>query len=82
MSDEKGDDAKVLCVPARDPRWSDTRDLTDVPEHLLLEIGHFFDVYKQLEPGKGSQTRGWENAAAATKAIADAHAAYRPPGQA
>jgi len=77
MSDEKGADAKVLCVPATDARWTDTRDLADVPGHLLMEIGHFFDVYKELEPGKSSETRGWENAAAAVEAIAAAQAAYR-----
>ena len=76
MSDEKGPDAKVLCVPARDPRWADTRDLDDVSPHLLMEIGHFFDVYKELEPGKASETRGWEDAAAAVRAIADAAAAH------
>ncbi|HEY3833997.1 MAG TPA: inorganic diphosphatase [Acidimicrobiia bacterium] len=75
MSDEKGADAKVLCVPASDPRWTDTSDLEDVPPHLLMEIGHFFDVYKELEPGKSSETRGWEDAAAAVRAIADAAAA-------
>lgn len=78
MSDEQGPDAKVLCVPAHDPRWADTQDIADVSEHLLLEIGHFFDVYKQLEPGKGSETRGWEGAAAAEAAIADAAARYEP----
>ncbi len=77
MSDEKGPDAKVLCVAASDPRWADTRDLADVPEHLLMEIGHFFDVYKELEPGKSSETRGWEGTEAARRAIAAALAAYR-----
>jgi inorganic pyrophosphatase len=78
MTDEKGPDAKILCVPAHDPRWSDTQDIDDVPEHLLHEIGHFFDAYKHLEPGKGSETRGWEGSAAAEQAIADARAAYPP----
>ena len=72
MSDEKGPDAKVLCVPAHDPRWDNVSDLPDVPEHLLHEIEHFFDYYKTIEPGKGSETRGWEGAAAAEAAIADA----------
>ncbi len=76
MTDEKGADAKILCVAARDPRWSDTQDLSDVPEHLLMEIGHFFDAYKQLEAGKVSETRGWEGTAAAVQAIAGAAAAY------
>jgi inorganic pyrophosphatase len=51
MSDEKGPDEKVLCVPARDPRALQC-DIQDVPEFDLLEIQHFFEVYKELEPGK------------------------------
>ncbi len=76
MTDEKGADAKVLCVPASDPRWEQYQDMHDLPEHLLDEIGNFFDVYKLLEPGKGSETRGWEGAAAAQAAIAQAKAAH------
>src|SRR3954451_20517968 len=69
MRDEKGADAKVLCVPSTDPRWSGTRDLSDVDKYLLMEIEHFFEVYKALEPGKSTETSGWEDAAAATRAI-------------
>jgi inorganic pyrophosphatase len=72
MRDEKGPDAKVLCVPATDPRWKPVGDIGDLPPHLLQEIGHFFDVYKQLEPGKRTETRGWEGVAAAEAAIDDA----------
>ena len=77
MSDEHGDDAKVLCVPAHDPRWNSVRDLDDVDEHLRAEIEHFFEFYKTIEPGKDSSTRGWEGATAAEGAIAEAKAAYR-----
>ncbi|MGH7904827.1 MAG: inorganic diphosphatase [Candidatus Dormibacteraceae bacterium] len=68
MRDEGGVDAKVLAVPSRDPRvrW---RDLEDVPEHVLLEIRHFFDIYKDLEPGKHSEVLGWEARAAAESEI-------------
>ena len=76
MQDEKGADAKVLCVPATDPRWSHVQDMGDLPPHLLEEIGHFFDVYKALEPGKGTETRGWEGRAAAEQAVVEAKAAY------
>ena len=78
MQDEKGADAKVLCVPATDPRWDHVQDMGDLPTYLLQEIGHFFDVYKQLEPGKSTETKGWEGRAAAEQAIADARAAYKP----
>jgi inorganic pyrophosphatase len=77
MSDEHGDDAKVLCVPAHDPRWDSVRDLDDVDEHLRAEIEHFFEFYKTIEPGKESSTRGWEGASAAESTIAAAKAAYR-----
>jgi inorganic pyrophosphatase len=60
MLDEHGPDAKVLTVPARDPRYAATLDLGDVPAHLTAEIGHFFDIYKELEPGKGTDVRGWQ----------------------
>ena len=76
MRDEKGPDAKVLCVPATDPRWRTWRDIGDLPEHMLAEIGHFFDVYKELEPGKETETRGWQSAAAAEVAVEDARARF------
>src|SRR3984957_8177643 len=59
MSDERGPDAKVLAVLSADVRKSGIRDLGDVPRHLLNEIGHFFDIYKELEPGKSTDVRGW-----------------------
>jgi inorganic pyrophosphatase len=69
MLDEHGPDAKILTVPARDPRYAATRGLADVPGHLTAEIGHFFDIYKELEPGKGTDVRGWQDCAAAEEVI-------------
>ncbi|HVJ96907.1 MAG TPA: inorganic diphosphatase [Acidimicrobiia bacterium] len=76
MSDEKGDDAKVLCVPSHDPRWDNVRDIGDVDTHLLAEVEHFFEFYKRIEPGKETETRGWEGADVAERAILEAKAAY------
>ncbi|MFL6161575.1 MAG: inorganic diphosphatase [Jatrophihabitantaceae bacterium] len=59
MSDEKGGDDKVLCVPARDPRLEHLRDIHHVPEFDRLEIQHFFEVYKELEPGKSVEGARW-----------------------
>ncbi|MBX6371142.1 MAG: inorganic diphosphatase [Acidothermus sp.] len=59
MTDEKGGDDKVLCVPARDPRVSQIRELEDVPAWDRLEIQHFFEVYKDLEPGKSVEGARW-----------------------
>ena len=72
MQDEHGPDAKILTVPARDPRYAATRDLADVPQYLAAEIGHFFDIYKELEPGKDTDVRGWQDRAAAEQVIDDA----------
>ncbi len=60
MSDEKGPDAKIICVPAGDPRWGEVQEIEDVPEMMRAEIEHFFDVYKMLEPSKESSTAGYE----------------------
>jgi inorganic pyrophosphatase len=72
MTDDAGPDAKILCVPAGDARWEHVEDLGGLPEHLTDEIGHFFDVYKALEPGKGTETMGWHSAAIAEAVVADA----------
>jgi inorganic pyrophosphatase len=60
MEDEKGPDAKILCVPSHDPAYEAVDDIADLPKRLLDEIEHFFDVYKMLEPEKNSTTRGYE----------------------
>jgi inorganic pyrophosphatase len=79
MSDEKGPDEKVLCVPLNDPSWSAISDVHDVPPQLRNEIEHFFQVYKDLE-GKTTETRGFGNRSEAQEIIgacrarADSHA--------
>ena len=70
MRDEKGGDDKVLCVPASDPRWRHLQDIYDVPEFDRLEIQHFFEVYKELEPGKMVEGAAWGDRAAAEAEVA------------
>ncbi len=69
MRDEKGADDKVLCVPARDPRMAHLQDIEDVPAFDRLEIQHFFEVYKAIEPGKSVQTEAWADRHAAEAEI-------------
>jgi inorganic pyrophosphatase len=69
MRDEKGVDDKVLCVPATDPRMAHLHDITDVSEFDLLEIQHFFEVYKALEPGKEVEAARWVGRKAAEDEI-------------
>ena len=72
MTDEKGPDAKVLTVPSADPRMGLIKDLADVPPYLTAEIGHFFDIYKELEPGKSADVRGWMDRTEAERVIKEA----------
>ncbi len=76
MEDDKGPDAKIICVAAGDPRWDHVRDIDAVFPSLLDEIAHFFEVYKMLEPDKHSNTRGYEGVAAAWTEIEAAVARY------
>jgi inorganic pyrophosphatase len=69
MTDDKGPDAKILCVPAGDARWEHVTDLEGLPDFLTDEIAHFFEVYKVLEPNKHSSVRGFEGAEAAVREI-------------
>jgi inorganic pyrophosphatase len=71
MTDEKGEDEKVLCVPLRDPMWSQVHDLDGLPQPLLDEIEHFFQVYKDLE-GHVVSTDGLEPRSKALSVIHEA----------
>lgn len=79
MTDEKGRDVKVLCVPHGDPRWDHINDIDDVAPHLRAEIRHFFEVYKDLEPGKRSVIGDWTDAADARASIEDARRRFNAP---
>ena len=78
MSDENGPDAKLLVVPATDPRWAHVRDLADLDSFLLWEISHFFAVYKALEPGKGATIGDWRDKATADAELLAAVHCARP----
>ena len=73
MSDEKGRDDKVLCVPSHDPRLEHLQDIRHLPEFDRLEIEHFFTVYKELEPGKSVEGANWVGR---TEAEAEVHASF------
>ncbi len=69
MQDEMGGDDKVLCIPTADTRNDYLDDLDDIPEYMLLEIEHFFTVYKDLEPGKSVEGATWVGRAEAEREI-------------
>ena len=76
MRDEKGPDAKILCIPLGDPMWNHIKTLDDVPPHLLKEIEHFFKVYKDLEEKK-TGIEGWEGLDEALKDIKEAQERFK-----
>ena len=76
MVDEKGQDDKLLCVPLRDPLWSDLRELADIPQAFRAEIEQFFKVYKELE-GVSTRTAGFGDRAEALQVLEEAREASR-----
>ena len=75
MMDREVPDDKILAVPAMDPLFQDYHDISDIPQHFLREVAHFFAVYKDLEGGR-VRTLGWENADRARERILHAVRLY------
>jgi inorganic pyrophosphatase len=73
MTDEAGEDTKLLAVPIDKvfSGYARIQDINDVPQHWRDRIGHFFQHYKDLEPGKWVKIEGWHDAAAARQEILD-----------
>ncbi|MEN9219250.1 MAG: inorganic diphosphatase [Thermostichales cyanobacterium BF4_bins_65] len=69
MIDGGDPDEKLLCVPAKDPRYAGYKSLSDVPQHRLDEIAEFFATYKRLEK-KETLIQGWQGLEATEAVIA------------
>ena len=54
MVDNNEVDEKIIAVPFRDPVYSGYRDISTLPQHIVQEISHFFEVYKELEHSETS----------------------------
>jgi inorganic pyrophosphatase len=78
MEDEGGVDGKVLAVPTDKilPIYKNWQKPEDLNELQLKTIAHFFEHYKDLEPGKWVKVLGWEGKDAATQEIIDGMANY------
>lgn len=79
MSDESGQDAKLIAVPHTKltKLYDHVKNYTDLPELLIKQIGHFFENYKDLEAGKWVKIDSWANADEARTEIIKAAAAYK-----
>jgi inorganic pyrophosphatase len=76
MTDDKGQDDKILSVAASDPNYMHVKTLEDLPPHLLRELEHFFLTYKNLE-SKDVSSGGWEGKEAALQFITQCIQAHR-----
>ncbi|MEJ5274082.1 MAG: inorganic diphosphatase [Spirochaetota bacterium] len=69
MVDNEEFDEKIIAIPFKDPTYNGFRDISTIPQHILNEISHFFEVYKELEHSKTSvkEIKGREDAIIAIK---------------
>jgi inorganic pyrophosphatase len=80
MADEKGPDDHVVCVPFNDPTWNTLEDVDDLPVQLRKEIGHFFDIYKDLDQDRHSEVKGWGDRQSALQTVEQARQRFRENG--
>lgn len=62
MRDEEGIDTKLIAVPHEklDPTYADIKTIDQLPEIVREKIKHFFEHYKELEPGKWVKVENWK----------------------
>ena len=74
MEDESGEDEKIIAVPSSrlTRRYIDVKSYKDLPEITLKQIEHFFEHYKDLEPGKWVKIAEWGDASEAQRLITEA----------
>ncbi|MEP2947149.1 MAG: inorganic diphosphatase [Lentilitoribacter sp.] len=74
MEDNSGEDEKIIAVPSTEltKRYDNVNDISDMPEITLQQIEHFFEHYKDLEPGKWVKIGDWQNSDRAKELIVTA----------
>ena len=82
MEDNAGGDEKIIAVPSPHltKRYERVRNYSDLPEITLEQIRHFFEHYKDLEPGKWVKIGGWQDADTARRMISEAIARANKAG--
>ena len=72
MVDQGLNDEKILACAIGNPRYTEVNHYSEVPPHVLLEIAHFFSIYKDLE-GKRTKVLGWKDVEDAKRMINTCH---------
>ena len=82
MEDDGGTDEKIIAVPSPSltKRYLGVHNYADLPEITLQQIEHFFEHYKDLEPGKWVRIGGWQDADAARRLIMEGIARAKAQG--
>lgn len=80
MIDSGDRDEKIIAVAAKDPRFDEYQDITDVAEHTKKELKHFFEEYKHLQ-GKKVEVTSIENKEAALAVIREGIELYKKQGK-
>lgn len=75
MTDDKGEDWKIIGVIVADPHSDTKQDVSDIDDAQKAELEHFFSVYKQLE-NKQVTIHGWGNRQEAYTAIQSSHETF------
>jgi len=75
MVDQGKEDEKILAVGTNNPIFDDMHDYSKLYPHLLLEIEHFFSMYKELE-AKTTKIVGWQDAAKARATVSECQERY------
>lgn len=70
-----GREAKLVCVPEGDPAYAGVDELAQLPEHQLVEIAHFFDIYRDLDPQQAVSSDGRDGRAVALRTLAECRVA-------
>jgi inorganic pyrophosphatase len=73
MEDEAGGDEKLIAVPSSKltKRYENVKTYTDLPDITIKQIEHFFQHYKDLEPGKWVKVVRWGDAKEAQQLVLD-----------
>jgi len=79
MEDEEGPDSKIIAVPKDklDPSFKSIKSVDDLPQAVRAKIKHFFEHYKELEPGKWTKVTGWQGPEEAKERIKKAIERYK-----
>jgi inorganic pyrophosphatase len=76
MIDNGESDAKIIAVPAEDPRFDEVQDIADLPAHTAKEIKHFFETYKMIQK-KIVEIRAVDGKAKALEVVKEAIELYK-----